>query len=154
MLLKGISYLLYFKSFIFLILGSRQTLGPTSSLVLSYFKSTRHAIHVTCRDPSYPPKTHSIIPNWSYQLNHTHQLTMKIFILHAAYTTLRLRTTMATHGLPTMGGIAEIAIAALPDTDCSPAIPDIPSQLLPIWLQGKHRSNSKCCFVGVMVCWQ
>ena len=34
--------------------------------------------------------------------------------------------TMATHASPTMGGIATTPIAALPETDLSHAIPDIP----------------------------
>ena len=35
--------------------------------------------------------------------------------------------TMAHHAYPTMGGIATITIAVLPETYCSPAIPAIPS---------------------------
>ena len=35
--------------------------------------------------------------------------------------------TMATHASPTMGGIATMPIAALTETDCPPAIPDIPA---------------------------
>ena len=34
---------------------------------------------------------------------------------------------MATHASPTMGGIETMPISALPETDRSPAIPDIPS---------------------------
>ena len=34
--------------------------------------------------------------------------------------------TTATHASPAMGGIATIPIAALPETDRSPAIPDTP----------------------------
>ena len=33
---------------------------------------------------------------------------------------------METHASPTMGGIATIPITALPETDCSTAIPGIP----------------------------
>ena len=35
--------------------------------------------------------------------------------------------TMETHDLSTMGGIATMPIAALPETDFSPAIHDIPA---------------------------
>ena len=40
--------------------------------------------------------------------------------------TVASAATMATHAAPTMGGIATMPIAALPETDLSHAIPDIP----------------------------
>ena len=38
---------------------------------------------------------------------------------------------MTTHTSHTMDGIATILIAALPDMDCSPAIPALPAAVIP-----------------------
>ena len=84
---------------------------------MSYLKYTRHAIYVTYHALSYQPKTHSIIPincqlQFSYSMLHTPNLASAV--------------TMVTHAAPTMGGIATMPIAALPETDLSHAITDIP----------------------------